>query len=212
VLVGAHYDSVVDSPGADDNASGVASMLELARLFAVRQPDRTVRFVAFANEEPPYFWTEDMGSLRYARMAKQRGDSIVAMLSLESLGFYSDAPRSQRYPLFLAWFYPDRGNFIAVVGNVGSRRLVHRVLASFRSHTQFPSEGSAAPKQIPGIGWSDQWSFWKEGYQGVMITGTAPNRNANYHTELDIPRTLDFGRLARVVHGVSRVVDELSKQ
>jgi hypothetical protein len=153
-----------------------------------------------------------MGSLRYARMAKERGDTIVAMLSLESMGFYSDAPHSQHYPLFLGWFYPDRGNFIGVVGNVGSRSLVHRVLRSFRARTEFPSEGTAAPRQIPGIGWSDQWSFWKQGYPGVMITGTAPNRNDNYHTELDTPSTLDYGRMARVVRGVGRVVAELARR
>lgn len=210
VLIGAHYDSVIESPGADDNASGTSSLLEIAQLVANEHPDRTVRFVAFANEEPPLFWTEDMGSLRYARMAKARGDSIVAMLSLESLGYYSVAEGSQRYPLFLHWFYPNRGDFIAFVGNLGSRSLVRRVVRDFRSHTQFPSQGTAAPKQIPGIGWSDHWSFWQVGYAGIMITGTAPNRNANYHTPEDLPATLDYDRMARVVHGVTRVVRTLA--
>lgn len=210
VLVGAHYDTAVDTPGADDNASGVAGLLELARLFAARPSPRSIRFVAFANEEPPYFMTEDMGSLRYARHARARGDSIVAMVSLESIGYYSDSARSQRYPVLLSWFYPDRADFIAFVGNVRSRRLVRDVIADFRSHTAFPSQGAAAPQQIPGIGWSDHWSFWQVGYPALMVTATAPNRNVRYHTSLDRTATLDYDRMARVIHGVGRVLESLA--
>jgi Zn-dependent M28 family amino/carboxypeptidase len=210
ILVGAHYDNVPDTPGADDNASGTAALLELARLLRDRPLDRTVKLVAFANEEPPYFFTDDMGSRVYAKAARARGDSISAMLSLETLGYYSDEPKSQRYPPILGWFYPERGNFVGFVGNIGSRALVHRAISSFRSHTRFPSEASAAPMQIPGISWSDQWSFWKEGYDAIMITDTAPFRNDNYHLETDRATTLDYARMARVVHGVARVVQELA--
>lgn len=212
VLVGGHYDSVTGSPGADDNASGTAAVLELARLFRGQPSDRTIQLVAFVNEEPPFFFTEDMGSRRYARAARERGDSIVAMLSIESIGYYSDAEGSQRYPPILGWFYPSKGDFIGVVGNIGSRGLVHRVVSDFRSHTRFPSAGSAAPTQIPGISWSDQWSFWKEGYDAVMITGTAPFRNRNYHELTDRPDSLDYGRMARVVDGVARTVRALAMQ
>ena len=210
VVVGAHYDNVPDTPGADDNASGTAALLELGRLLRDRPMDRTVKLVAFANEEPPFFFTEDMGSRVYAKAARTRGDSIIAMLSLETLGYYSDKPKSQRYPPILGWFYPDRGDFVGFVGNIGSRSLVHRAIASFRSHTQFPSQASAAPMQIPGISWSDQWSFWKEHYDAIMITDTAPFRNDNYHLETDRANTLDYARMARVVHGVARVVQDLA--
>lgn len=210
VVVGGHYDSVVGSPGADDNASGTAAMLELARLLKDRPTDRTVRFVAFVNEEPPFFFTEEMGSLRYARAARARGDTIVAVLSMESMGYYSDQPGSQRYPPVLGSFYPDRGNFIGVVGNVGSRSLVRRVVSDFRQYASFPSAGSAAPQQIPGVSWSDQWSFWKVGYDGVMITGTAPFRNRNYHEATDRPDSLNYGHMARVVDGVARSVESLA--
>lgn len=212
VLVGGHYDSVYGSPGADDNASGTAGVLELARLFRGQPSDRTIQLVAFANEEPPFFFTEDMGSRRYARAARARGDSIVAMLSIESIGYYSDAEGSQRYPPILGWFYPSKGDFIGVVGNIGSRGLVHRVVKDFRSAASFPSAGSAAPTQIPGISWSDHWSFWKEGYDAVMITGTAPFRNRNYHELTDRPDSLDYGRMARVVDGVAKTVRSLAMQ
>lgn len=211
VVVGGHYDSVDGTPGADDNASGTAGVLELARILKNTPMDRTVKFVAFVNEEPPYFWTEDMGSLRYARAARARGDNIVAMLSLETIGFYSDKVGSQFYPAILGWFYPNKGNFLGVVGNVGSRSLVRDVLGEFRNTTAFPSAGSAAPKQIPGIGWSDQWSFWKVGYDGVMITDTAPFRNANYHGYGDVPGTLNYDHMARVVDGIGHVVEHLAR-
>jgi Zn-dependent M28 family amino/carboxypeptidase len=210
VLIGGHYDSVVGSPGADDNASGAAGVLELAHRFRGRSFARTIRLVAFANEEPPYFFTEDMGSRRYAAAARARGDDIIAMLSLETIGYYLDAPGSQRYPPLLGWFYPDRGNFIGIVGNIGSRSLVRRVVRDFRSVAQFPSAGSAAPKQIPGVSWSDHWSFWKSGYDGVMITDTAPFRNKNYHELWDRPDSLNYDHMARVVDGVARTVEILA--
>lgn len=210
IIVGGHYDTVDESPGADDNASGTAGVMELARMFRGTQPARTIRFVAFTNEEPPFFFTENMGSRQYARAARARGDNIVAMLSLETIGYYRDAPKSQRYPPILGLFYPDRGNFIGVVGNIGSRALVREVVREFRAATQFPSAGSAAPKQIPGISWSDQWSFWQEGYQAVMITDTAPFRNPNYHEPFDRPDSLQYDNMARVVKGLSKVVLHLA--
>jgi len=210
VVVGAHYDAVIGTPGADDNASGTAALLELARLAAGSAPARTLRFVAFTLEEPPYFWTDSMGSVRYARAARERGDAITAMLALESLGYYRTEPRSQRYPPVLGWFYPSVGDFVAVVGDVRSRPLVHRVLRDLRSHTAFPSSGTATLAVFPGVGWSDHWSFWQEGYQAVMISGTATFRNPNYHEMSDVPSTLDYPRLARVVHGLHRTIAMLS--
>jgi Zn-dependent M28 family amino/carboxypeptidase len=170
ILVGAHYDSVLGGPGANDNGSGVAGLLELARLLSERQLPRTVRFVAFVNEEAPFSYTAEMGSLVHAKASKARGEDIRAMLSLETIGYYADAPGSQQYPFPLSLFYPDTANFIGFVGNLGSRKLVRSALRSFRRHAAFPSEGAAVPERIPGVGWSDHWSFWQAGYR-AMYTG-----------------------------------------
>jgi len=210
VLLGAHYDSVAGSPGANDNASGVAALLELARRLSEDLPARSVRFVAFANEEPPFFYTGAMGSRVYARRAAARGEKIVAMLSLETIGYYSKAPGSQRYPFPFGFFYPDQGNFIAFVGNLASRELVRRCVRSFRSHTAFPAEGLAAPGWMGGVHWSDHWSFWREGYPALMVTDTALYRYAHYHARTDTPDQIDYERLARVVAGLHRASLDLA--
>jgi Zn-dependent M28 family amino/carboxypeptidase len=209
VLVGAHYDSVAGAPGANDNGSGVAALLELARLFFEHRPARTLRFVAFVNEELPYYGTEAMGSRQYARRSKERGERIVAMLSLETIGYYSDRPGSQRYPFPLGLFYPSAGNFIAFVSNLGSRGLMRDALASFRRHAGIPSEGLAAPAFIPGVDWSDHASFWQAGYPALMVTDTAPYRYPHYHTPADTPDKVDCERLARVVSGLRGMLSSL---
>jgi Zn-dependent M28 family amino/carboxypeptidase len=211
VLVGGHYDSVVGSPGANDNATGTAAVLEIARLLRGRQLARTVRFVAFVNEEPPFFQTDAMGSWVYARRSRQHGENIVAMFSLETIGYYSDAPGSQHYPAPFSLFYPKVGNFIGFVGNTASRALVRRSIASFRQHTAFPSEGVAAPSWLTGVGWSDHWAFWQEGYAALMITDTALFRYAPYHTRADTPDKVDYARMARVVAGLARMVAEFAR-
>jgi Zn-dependent M28 family amino/carboxypeptidase len=209
VIVGGHYDSVIGTPGANDNASGTAATLALARALAGSQPARTLRFVTFVNEEPPYFQSDDMGSLVYARRCRERGEEVVAMLSLETIGYYSDEPGSQQYPPLVGAFYPSEGNFIGVVGNMGSRKLVRRVVELFRANADFPCEGAAVPGAITGVGWSDHWSFWQEGYPAVMITDTAPFRYPYYHHPEDTPDKLDFDRMARVVDGLEKVIGEL---
>jgi len=211
VIIGAHYDTVFECPGADDNTSGVAALLELARLLKNSHPARTVRFVAFVNEEPPHFQTENMGSWVYAKEAHRQKENIVAALSIETIGMYSDAEGSQQYPDGFKSLYPSQGNFIGFVGNLSSRGLVRDAVRSFRESEQFPSEGSAVPGSIPGVGWSDHWSFWQEGYPAIMVTDTAPFRNKNYHEPTDTPDTLDYGRMARVVHGLVKVVTDLGK-
>ena len=210
VIVGAHYDSVLDCPGANDNGSGAAALLALAGALAAHRPARTLRWVAFTNEEPPHFQTETMGSRVYARRCRERNENIVAMLSLETIGCYSDAEKSQAYPPPMSLFYPSRGNFITFVGNLGSRRLVREVVGSFRRHAAFPSEGAALPGWLTGVGWSDQWSFWEEGYPGVMVTDTAPFRYPHYHTPEDTPDKIDFERCARVVAGLEKVIRDLA--
>jgi hypothetical protein len=212
LLIGAHYDSVFGSPGANDNGSGVAAMLALARRFAQKTPVHTLRFVAFVNEEPPYFQTSQMGSFVYAGRCKARGDQIFAMISLETIGCFSDAPHSQTYPLpGLRAFYPTVGNFIGFVSNVRSRALLRRVITLFRQQTKVPSEGAALPSFIPGVAWSDQWSFWEHGYRGIMITDTAPFRYPHYHRATDTPDKLDYDRFSLVVSGMEKVIEELQK-
>ena len=212
VVVGAHYDSVTGTVGADDNATGIAAVLELARDLRGSKMRRTVRFVLFVNEEPPYFQTEQMGSFAYARHLQHDGVPVSAMTSLEMLGFYSDAPGSQKYPALLNLFYPSHGNFIGFVGNSESRDLVRRATRRFRESAQFPSEGVAAPASLPGVGWSDQWSFWQQGYPAIMITDTAIFRYPYYHTPLDTVDKLDFAKMARVVDGVRNVVASLADE
>ncbi len=210
VVVGAHYDSVFGTPGANDNASGVAGLLEIARLLATEELSRTVRFAAFVNEEPPFFLTGDMGSRVYASRSRRRGEDIVAMLSIETIGYYSEVSGSQHYPFPFSYFYPTTANFIGFVGNFSSRRLVRRAIGTFREHTRFPSEGLAAPEWVTGVGWSDHWSFWQEGYPAIMVTDTALFRYDHYHTPQDTPEKLDYARTARVVSGLTRVVADLA--
>lgn len=210
VIVGAHYDSVPQSPGADDNASGVAAMLALARSFAGTRSSRAVRFVGFTNEEPPYFWRDEMGSLVYAKKCRRQGDRVVAMLSIESVGFYSTSPASQSYPAGFGLIYPSRGDFVGFVGNVLSRSLVHETLRTFRSTGALPSLGAAVPNAIPGAGWSDHWSFWQQGFPGIEITDTALYRNPYYHTPQDTPDRLDYDHLARFTWAMRAVVGQLT--
>lgn len=213
VVIGAHYDSVIGSPGANDNGSGVAAVLALARHFVEKDFNRTVRFVAFANEEPPFFQTDTMGSVVYAKQCRERNENIVAMLSLETIGYYDDKPGSQTYPLgLLDLIYPITGNFISFIGNFASTSLVRQVIGDFRRHTQFPSEGAMLPDVVPGAGWSDHWAFWKENYPALMVTDTAPFRYPYYHTPEDTPDKIDFDRLSRVVMGLQRSIEMLGNR
>jgi hypothetical protein len=210
VIVGAHYDSVSGAVGANDNGSGVGTVLELARLFREAKLARTLRFVAFVDEELPFYRGDEMGSGHYARRSKERGENIVAMFSLETIGYYSERPGSQHYPFPLSFFYPSTGNFIAFVSNLSSRALLHDAIAGFRRHATFPSEGAAAPAFLPGVDWSDHWSFWKEGYPALMVTDTAPYRYPHYHTMQDTPDKVDYERLARVVTGLHGMLRDLA--
>lgn len=207
IVVGAHYDSVAGMPGANDNASGVAALLELACMMKKSPPPRKrIRFVAFVNEEPPFFLTEKMGSFVHAREARKNGERITAMFALETIGYYSEAEKSQHYPPGFALVYPDKGNFIGLIGNLRSRQLVRRSIKTFRNTTSFPSEGVATFGWIPGVFWSDHWSFWKHGYPAIMVTDTAPFRYSYYHTNKDTPDKLDYERMTRVVNGLSHII------
>ncbi|MBI4841716.1 MAG: M28 family peptidase [candidate division NC10 bacterium] len=210
VLVGAHYDSLIGTPGANDNATGVALLLEMSRAFRQEPPARTVRFVAFVNEEPPYFLTGQMGSRVHARQARRRGEEILAMLSLETIGYYSNARGTQRYPFPFGLAYPSTGNFLAVVGNLPSRPLVVDFLRHFMATSDFPVEGVATFEWIPGINWSDHWSFWKEGYPALMLTDTAPYRYPEYHSRFDLPERINPREFSRAAQGIIHAVRRLA--
>ncbi|HNP61610.1 MAG TPA: M28 family peptidase [Nitrospirales bacterium] len=212
LVIGAHYDSVKGSPGANDNGTGIAAMLALARQFAQSPVSRTLRFVAFSNEEPPFFQTTSMGSRVYAQRSRQQNERIILMLSLETIGYYSEASNSQRYPPPLSLIYPSKGNFIGFVSNIGNRDWVQKAVGFFRQHTQFPSEGAALPEWLPGVGWSDHWAFWQEGFPALMVTDTALFRDPNYHTSNDTPDHIHFGHLALVVTGLQHVIRDMANQ
>jgi len=207
IVLGAHYDTVGECPGANDNGTGVAALLELARRFAGQPQPRTVRFVAFVNEEPPFFQTAQMGSVVYANAAKARGDRIAGMLSLETMGYYSDERGSQQYPVeAMRGVYPDVGNFIGFVSNGESRGLLDVAARAFTAGERVKLEAAAMAADLPGAGWSDHWSFWQAGYRALMVTDTAPWRYPWYHTPQDTPDKLDFETFAAVVDGLHRVV------
>ncbi|HTQ73707.1 MAG TPA: M28 family peptidase [Burkholderiales bacterium] len=212
VVIGAHYDSAQDAVGADDNGSGVAALIELARFLKTVQPAEglEVRLVFYVNEELPWFGTDNMGSFVHSMSLVREGREVVAMLSLETIGWYSENFDSQRYPFPFSLFYPSKGNFVGFVANLSSRSLMRRVVGAFRRAVEFPSEGVAAPESIPGIGWSDQWAYWKFGWPAVMVTDTAVFRYPHYHTLRDTPDKVSYERLARVVKGLESVLRDLA--
>lgn len=210
IVVGAHYDSAFGSPGADDNASGTASLLELARLLKNSKPACTIRFVAFANEEHPGGPRELMGSYAYAERCWQRDEKVVGMLSLEMLGAYYDWKDSQKYPKPFASLYPTVGNFVAFVGSIDFRKIVTRCVGTFRDTTPFPCEGVAAPEWFENVGRSDHYAFWAHGFPAVMVTDTAEFRYTFYHTADDTADKIDYARLALVTGGLACVIADLA--
>ena len=212
ILLGAHYDSVHGSPGANDNGSGVAALLEISRLLLAAKPKRTLRFVAFVNEEPPFFYSDNMGSMHYAKAARQRGDDIRLMLSLETIGYYRDEPNSQKYPPLFRYFFPGTGNFIAFVSDFGTRSQQKKLVSAFKACSDFPVEHVSTFSWVPGVDWSDHLSFWRSDYPALMVTDTALYRYPYYHSVEDTADKLDYSRLADVTAGlacaVSRLADE----
>ena len=208
LVIGAHYDSAYDAPGANDNGTGVAGLIELARMLGDLRGKAAMRLrlVFFVNEEPPYFQTAHMGSLVYATLLKRTGEKVRGMFALETIGFYTDRPHSQHYPFPLDMLYPDKGNFIAFAGMTSSRGLVRKTVGAFRAAAPFPSVGGSAPGFLQGIDWSDHWSFAQVGIPALMITDTALFRYRFYHTTGDTPDKVDYDRLARVVTGLEHVI------
>ena len=202
-VIGAHYDSEEGNPGADDNASGVAGLLELARLFSLKPPTVPVELVAYALEEPPYFRTDAMGSFRHAKSLFEQHRTVGLMISLEMLGYYSDAAGSQGYPVpGMDVLYPDSGNFIALVGNLGEPLIMRKFKRAYARSTDLPAYSITAPGFVPGIDFSDHLNFWRFDFPAVMVTDTAFYRNANYHYASDTIDKLDFERMAKAVDGV----------
>jgi hypothetical protein len=207
IVVGAHYDAVDESPGADDNASGVAGLIALASLLSKETLRHRVELVAYSLEEPPNFATAAMGSAEHARSLRAQGVKVIGMLCIESIGYFHDEPDSQRYPLpFLGMWYPDRGDFIAVVSRVRDTRLVRIVKRAMLGSTPLPVRSLNGPQAIAGVSFSDHRSYWDCDYPAVMITDTAPYRNPHYHTDTDLPMTLDYRRMALVVAGLRAAV------
>lgn len=213
LILGAHYDTTWLTPGADDNASGIAGMLEIARSLQDKRYPRTIRFIAFANEEVPNYRRGEMGSMFSAKRSFTRSELIVGMISLEMIGYYSDQPGSQRYPSLMAQFYPDQGNFIAFISNLVSRDLQLRAISHFREQAVFPSEGLVAPEWIErSIRRSDHSSYWYYDFPAIMVTDTANFRNPNYHRPSDTPETLDYENMARVVSGLTVMLERLAQE
>jgi Zn-dependent M28 family amino/carboxypeptidase len=211
LVIGAHYDTVPGTPGADDNASGVAGLLELARVFADEEPGNTLHFVAFALEEPPFFRTKQMGSYVYAKKLNDEQRDVEGMICLESMGFFRDGPDSQMFPLpFFRFFYPTTGNYITFVSDFQSKGLLKRAENAFRQDSSLPVESLSSFALIPGIDFSDHRSFWKFGYAAIMVTDTAFYRNPHYHGIGDVPSTLDYERLAEVVIGLTASIRALA--
>ncbi len=211
LVVGAHYDTAGDLPGANDNASGVATVLQFAQMFAGSRPQKSVRWVFFTNEEPPFFQSPAMGSYVYAKRCHERKENIDAMFSIETIGYYTDQPDSQSYPIGFHPGYPDRGDFLGFVADFKSALLLREALKAFRRSTALHAEGVVAPSSIAGIGWSDHWSFWQFGYQALMLTDTAPYRYPHYHTAQDTPDKLNWRRFGQAVEGIEGMVRILAE-
>lgn len=214
VVIGAHYDSI--GPGANDNASGISGLIEIARYFSKlpykNRPKRTIRFVAFANEEDSGEAWQNMGSYHYARLCKARCENIVGMISLEMLGCFLHEPGSQKYPFPFNLFYPNTGNFIGFVANRASLAFVQDVIGKFREVAQFPSEGVAAPEIFADISRSDHWSFWQFDYPALMVTDTSNFRFQHLHLDSDTPDKVDFDSMTRIVDAMMQVVAYLANK
>ena len=210
VLFGAHYDGVRRTAAVDDNASGTALLLELAADLVGREFERTVHLVAFTNEEPPYFKSEDMGSLVYAKRLQSRSIRVHRMVSLESLGYFSAASGSQRYPPGLSLLYPSEGNFVAVVGGLAERATVIEFAELLLEHSNLRVESASLPGLLPGVDWSDHWSFWQTGAPAIMLTDTAVFRNPSYHQPGEVVDSLDFDRMADLSRALTPIVARLA--
>ncbi len=207
LVIGAHYDSFETTPGADDNASGVAGLIELAQLLGRHPPRRPVELVAYTLEEPPHFRNDTMGSARHARSLREAGRDVSLMLSLEMIGWFSDTPGSQAYPIpGMGMLYPDAASFIAIIGRYGDWAHSRKVKAAMMGASGLQVFSMNTTVAIPGVDLSDHHVYWNEGYPALMITDTAFYRNPHYHEAGDTYDKLDYPRMAQVVQGVFAVI------
>ena len=212
IVIGAHYDAPDDSPGANDNGTGVAALLEIARaLSGTWQVRQRLRLVFFVNEEQPYGKTPLMGSWRYAKSLAETGEKVAGMIALETLGYFSDEPGSQNFPAPFGLVYSNVGNFVAFVGLPGSRAFLRRAIGAFRDHASFSSIGGVAPGFLEGIDLSDHWAFHQFGFPALMVTDTAPFRNPYYHQPDDLPETVAYESLARITTGLVAMTRRLAE-
>lgn len=211
IIVSAQYDTLPDSPGANNNGSGMAVLFQLSALLRSYAPDKTLRLVAFVNEEDPFFGTEKMGSYQYAMRSHERGEDIEFMLSLDALGIYKEEPGTQTFPFPFSLLYPDKGNFLAFIGNLPSRKYVMVATRGFRKGSAFPIRAGVVPEWVEGAGWSDHLSFWKFGYPGIQVTDTGAFRAASHTTSEDTMEKLNFDALSRIVVGMYGSIIELTK-
>lgn len=211
IVVGAHYDSC-DSPGADDNASGIAGMLEIARCLADTRTQRTIQFIAFTNEEPPFFHTDFMGSRVYAKEARNLKIDIKLAIILDMIGYFSDMSLSQQIPRLLQNAYPDKGNFILAIGDALATPLLGDLARKYNKISKVPMMTNngleSIMQEVEGFDFSDHWSFWQEGYPAVLLTDTAFLRNPHYHKTTDTYRTLNYEKMSKVVDGLGQVIYE----
>lgn len=213
IIVGAHYDAAGEFPGADDNASAVAGLIELAHLLRHHVPDCPVNLVAYSTEEPPFFGTRDMGSSRHSDLLKSRKTPVKVMICLEMIGYFTSTPGSQKFPVDLMKFlYPDQGDFILVAGLLGQENITDRIVRSMKKAQGLGVEVLSGPLSVHGIDFSDHRNYWNNGYNAVMITDTSFYRNPNYHTAGDAPDTLDYHKMGLVVEGVFQAILDLGAQ
>jgi hypothetical protein len=202
IIISAQYDTLPDSPGANNNGSGMAILFAVSNLLRNYNPDRTIRLIEFVNEEDPFFGSEKMGSYQYAKKCRQKGEDIRVMLSLDALGIYKNETGSQKLPFPFSMFYPDRGNFLAFIGNLNSRKYMKEATRGFKKGSSFPIEAGVVPKWVEGAGWSDHLSFWKFGYPGIMVTDTGGFRSPSHTTKEDTMEKLNFEAMSRIVIGM----------
>ncbi len=202
IIISAQYDTLPDSPGANNNGSGIAILFQLSQLLRKHTPDKTLRLLNFVNEEDPLFGTEMMGSFQYAKRSHQLREDIKVMLSMDALGIYKEEPNSQKLPFPFSMFYPDRGNFLAFIGDLSSRKYMIEMTRGFKKGSSFPIEAGVVPKWAKGAAWSDHSSFWKFGYPGIMVTDTGGFRSPSHTTKEDTMEKLNFEAMSRIVIGM----------
>lgn len=210
IVLGAQYDTWPESPGANNNGGGVAVLLQVSRLLRDYEPDRTIRLVALTTQEPPYSKTEQMGSIHYARRSHERGEDIRVMMSMDAIGVYKQEPGTQNYPFPFSLLYPDTGNFLGFIADLGTRSLLVETTRGFKKGSAFPIEAGSVPRWVTGASWSDHASFWDYGYRGIQITDTGAFRSAAHTTVEDTMEKMDFAALARISVGMYAAMLELS--